>query len=108
MTALKLLESYLTNRTRFIEFNGVLSSKLQISTGVPQGSILGPLLFLIYINDIPQASTQFNFIMYADDITLFSTFKTSTKEGGSCGLVVKVLDSKIKGCEFKTLFVFEA
>ena len=42
-----------------------------------------PLLFLIYINDIPQATTQFNFIMYADDTTLFSTFqsfKTFSKE----------------------------
>ena len=96
--ALKLLESYLTNLIQFIEYNGVLSSTLQISTGVP-GSILGPLLFLIYINDIPQVSKQFNFIMFAADTTLFSaddttlfsaadttlfstfqSFKTSTKE----------------------------
>ena len=42
---LKLLESYLTNRTQFVEFTGVLSNTIHISTGVPQGSILGSLLF---------------------------------------------------------------
>ena len=46
---------------------------LNISTGVPQGSILGPLLFKIYLNDFTQSNPKFNFIMYADDTTLSST-----------------------------------
>ena len=73
-TPLKLFKSYLTNRMQQTEYNNTLSLPLTITTGVSQGSILGPL-FIIYINDFPHASTLFHFIMYADDTTLFATIK---------------------------------
>ena len=50
--------------------NGVASESCSISTGVPQGSILGPLLFIIFINDLPKSSTYFSARLYADDTSL--------------------------------------
>ena len=74
--ALNLLKNYLTNRKQYCDFKGTHSTLLPIRKGVPQGSILGPLLFSIYINDFINASNKFQFIMYADDTTLFSTYDT--------------------------------
>ena len=71
--SLSLFQNYLTNRKQYVEYNNAKSDTLNINTGVPQGSILGPLLFIIYINDFSQASKLFNFIAYADDTTLTST-----------------------------------
>ena len=76
--ALQLCENYLPNRTQYVEINGVKSGALPITTGVPQGSILGPLLFIIYINVFSLASQVFTFIAYADDTTLFSTVSNFT------------------------------
>ena len=73
-TAYNLLSSYLANRETFVELNDTASKTLPIVTGVPQGSILGPLLFLLYINDFPLSSNLYKLIMYADDTTLYSQF----------------------------------
>ena len=76
-TALNWFNDYLSNRSQYVEINGMSSDVKNIDTGVPQGSILGPLLFLIYMNDIPNVSKIFKFILYADDTTLFSTIEFS-------------------------------
>ena len=71
-TPLKWFESYLHGRKQYVDFDGIHSNTTYIGTGVPQGSILGPLLFIIYMNDIHMASQNFNVILYADDTNLIS------------------------------------
>ena len=75
-TALRWLKSYLSNRQQYVEFNGVSSESLEIKCGVSQGSILGPLLFLLYTNDLCNASKVVDFIIFADDRNLFFPSKT--------------------------------
>ena len=61
--------SYLSNRSQYVDLNGYKSTELPLPTGVPQGSILGPLLFLLYINDLPSAS-KLKCVIFADDTNL--------------------------------------
>jgi retron-type reverse transcriptase len=70
--ALKWFESYLSNRFQYVSIGSSASNLLCIRIGVPQGSILGPLLFLIYINDLPNISSLLSFL-FADDTTLLSS-----------------------------------
>ena len=65
------LSSYLKNRFQYVCLDQHRSNILPNNYGVPQGSILGPLLFLIFINDLPEVSSLFNCIIYADDTNLF-------------------------------------
>ena len=65
------LHSYLNSRSQFVQFLGNRSGTLHINCGVPQGSILGPLLFIIYLNDIHNCSKILHFIIFADDTNLF-------------------------------------
>ena len=71
--ALSWITSYLSNRYQYVVYNGYESECKYIICGVPQGSILGPLLFLLYINDLPAVSKLFMPILFADDTNLFCT-----------------------------------
>jgi uncharacterized protein YifN (PemK superfamily) len=74
--ALKLVETYLCNRMQYVSMDNLNSSMLPISIGVPQGSILGPLFFIIYVNDLHSACDLFHPIIYADDSTLSASLRT--------------------------------
>ena len=68
---LNWFESYLTGRKQYVFFNGISSEVKEITCGVPQGSVLGPLLFLIYINDLPNISEKLKFFLFADDTNIY-------------------------------------
>src|ERR1043165_1332461 len=73
---LNWIRDYLRNRKQCISYNGHASSMLDVKCGVPHGSILGPLLFLIYVNDISHTSTTLQFLMFADDTNMFMSSKS--------------------------------
>ena len=67
--------NYLSNRTQYVQYNNKASSLENVICGVPQGSILGPLLFILYMNDICSTSNLLSFILFADDTTAFLSDK---------------------------------
>ena len=69
--ALHWFKSYLHNRSQYVVYNGLQSAKFGIKCGVPQGSILGPILFLISINDITNVSRLLQLLLFADDTNIF-------------------------------------
>ena len=68
-------KSYLSNRKQFVSTEYINTTPLDITYGVPQGSILGPLLFLLYVNDLSKTSDVLQPIMFADDTNLFYSHK---------------------------------
>ena len=81
--------SYLSNRFRQVKIDDVKSDLKNISYGVPQGSTLGPLLFLLYTNDLPNVSSKINFRMFADDTNIFFSHKDPA-------VVENVMNSELK------------
>ena len=73
--ALGLFKDYLQNRPQIVKVGGEISNRLTIKCEVPQGSVLGPLLFLIYINDIYKSSDILQFHLFADDTSIFYSHK---------------------------------
>ncbi len=71
--AVKWFGNYLSGRTQSVQVDGVSSNSLLIQNGVPQGSIMGPILFTIYINDLCQNITKAKWHFYADDTVLYSS-----------------------------------
>ena len=66
--------------TQYVNFDGIHSSVLPVTPGVPQGSILGPLVFIIYMNDIHRACTHFHPILFADHTNLTSSLYSFNEE----------------------------
>lgn len=78
-SACRLIYSYLTGRSQVVEMNGILSNAMSISSGVPQGSILGPLLFSLYINDVDKSLKYCNFHLFADDLQIYISDRLENK-----------------------------
>lgn len=90
-----LITSYLTNRVQYMFVNGTFSDPTEVNTGVPQGSVLGPLLFLIYVNDIKNVTPDISIRLFADDTNVFIHNK-------SCDLLIDNIKQTIK--KLKTWF----
>ena len=75
-----MLRTYLSNRHQYVEYHDSKSETKSISIGMPQGSILGPLLFHIYINDLPRVSRVFSMLMYADDTTFYCNINNANSD----------------------------
>ena len=73
--ALNWFKSYLYKRQQVVKINNTYSQPMEINCGVPQGSVLGPLLYLMYINDISRTSNLLKFHLFADDTSIFYSDK---------------------------------
>ena len=94
--ALKTLQSYLSNRKQMTSFEKELSDQCTVEYGVPQGSVLGPLLFLIFVNDIVSCSDSAEFVLFADDTNIFVTGKNENEVFNKANSVIKEVSNYMK------------
>ena len=74
--ALEWFSSYLSDRSQYVEYNDTIYELRPITCGVPQGSVLGPLLFLIITNYLPNSMKHYKCILFADDTTVYPSSTT--------------------------------
>ena len=82
-------KSYLTDRMQYVSVNGSDSETKSFTCGVPQGSVLGPILFLLYINDLPNISKHLKFFLFADDTNIYL-------EDSNLNALEKVMNKELK------------
>ena len=79
-----ILKSFLEDRKQYVEIGNKKSDKLLVNCGVPQGSVLGPLLFLIYINDLPSVCNDNKVTLFADDTNIYGSLKNGNENYKNC------------------------
>ena len=94
--SLSWFESYLTNRRQFVHVNGCTSVEMGLAHGVPQGSILGPILFIIYINDLANVSDIAHYIFFADDANIIVSADTYTELNLRANIVLDTVQTWVK------------
>ena len=93
------IKSYLSSRRQCVVFNHSVSDEILVSSGVPQGNHLGPILFMIFINDLPSVVVHSNILMFADDVKLFKVLNDLY----DCELLQHDLDNLSTWCKVNRL-----